>query len=279
MGNIAFSWYGGKYSHLDWLLPLLPKTNAYCEPFGGSAAVLLNKEPCGVETYNDLDGEIVNFFNVLRNKKDELITILELSPYSREEFANAIVDNKELTDVEMARRFYIKARQSFNSSVGALSQGDWAFSKTDRTGNKSKRVSSWLNSFDKLEAVALRLRMVQLENDYAIPVIKRYDSEETLFYCDPPYPFESRTRDTQKYAHEMTEAEHRELAECLREVKGMVALSGYQCELMNELYGDWNRHDVEAKLLPSSSGAIKRSESLWTNYDPRDYTINQIKLI
>lgn len=70
---IAFGWYGGKYSHLDWLLPLLPQTIHYCEPFGGSAAVLINRLPSPVETYNDLDGEVVNFFRVLREKKEALI--------------------------------------------------------------------------------------------------------------------------------------------------------------------------------------------------------------
>src|SRR5438105_3056437 len=70
---IAFGWYGGKYSHLDWLLPLLPKATHYCEPFGGSAAVLINREPSPIETYNDVHGEVVNFFRVLRDQKDALV--------------------------------------------------------------------------------------------------------------------------------------------------------------------------------------------------------------
>jgi len=70
---IAFGWYGGKFSHLDWLLPLLPSYNHYCEPFAGSGAVLLNRDPSPIETYNDLDGETVNFFRVLRDRKEELI--------------------------------------------------------------------------------------------------------------------------------------------------------------------------------------------------------------
>ena len=81
--SIAFGWYGGKYSHLDWLLPLLPECHHYCEPFGGSAAVLLNREPSPVETYNDMDGEVTNFFRVLRNSKDELIESIGLTPFSR----------------------------------------------------------------------------------------------------------------------------------------------------------------------------------------------------
>jgi hypothetical protein len=79
---IAFGWYGGKYSHLDWLLPLLPRTHHFCEPYGGSAAVLINREPSPVETYNDLDGDVVNFFRVLRDKKDELIEKIGLTPFS-----------------------------------------------------------------------------------------------------------------------------------------------------------------------------------------------------
>lgn len=81
---IAFGWYGGKFNHLNWLLPLLPKTQHYCEPYGGSAAVLLNRKPSSVETYNDIDGEVVNFFNVLRNEPEKLIKAIGLTPFSRE---------------------------------------------------------------------------------------------------------------------------------------------------------------------------------------------------
>jgi DNA adenine methylase len=109
---IAFGWYGGKYSHLDWLLPLLSKTTHYCEPFGGSAAVLINKEPSPVETYNDIDGELVNFFRVLRDEKNELIRAITFTPFSRREFELAISQRtKELSNLERARRFFVRARQ------------------------------------------------------------------------------------------------------------------------------------------------------------------------
>src|SRR5665213_893385 len=88
--RIAFGWYGGKFSHLDWLLPLLPKCHHYCEPFAGSGAVLINKEPSSVETYNDIDGEVVNFFKTLRDKNEELIKAISLTPFSREEYNLAI---------------------------------------------------------------------------------------------------------------------------------------------------------------------------------------------
>src|SRR5437763_16863792 len=80
--RIAFGWYGGKFSHLDWLLPLLPACHHYCEPFAGSAAVLLNREPAPVETYNDIDGEVVNFFRVLRHQKERLAELTGVTPFS-----------------------------------------------------------------------------------------------------------------------------------------------------------------------------------------------------
>ena len=88
--RIVFGWYGGKFSHLDWLLPLLPRGHHYCEPFSGSAAVLLNREPSPVETYNDIDGDVVNFFRVLRDRGEALVRAIGLTPFSREEFHKAI---------------------------------------------------------------------------------------------------------------------------------------------------------------------------------------------
>src|SRR5213082_3031228 len=104
---IAFGWYGGKYSHLDWLLPLLPQCHHYCEPFGGSAAVLLNREPSPVESYNDIDGEVVNFFSALREHKQDLIDAIMLTPFSRDELTRACREaTANLDPLERARRFY-----------------------------------------------------------------------------------------------------------------------------------------------------------------------------
>ncbi|MCY7337676.1 MAG: DNA adenine methylase [Chamaesiphon sp.] len=83
--SIAFGWYGGKYSHLDWLLPLLPPSQHFCDVFGGSAAVIINRPPSPVETYNDIHSEVVNFFRVLRDQKEPLIEAIGLTPFSREE--------------------------------------------------------------------------------------------------------------------------------------------------------------------------------------------------
>ena len=202
---IAFGWYGGKFSHLDWLLPLLPQTKHYCEPFGGSAAVLLNREPSPVETYNDLDGEVVNFFRVLRTQKDALIEAIGLTPFSREEFELAISpNNQELSDLERARRFFVRARQVRTGLAQTASTGRWAHCLLTSRAGMAGAVSRWLGSVEGLPEIAQRLLRVQIEHDPAIEVIKRYDSEETLFYLDPPYPHDSRG-DSKAYAYEMTD--------------------------------------------------------------------------
>src|SRR5438132_11001377 len=110
---IPFGWYGGKFSHLAWLLPLLPACHHYCEPFAGSAAVLLNRHPSPVETYNDIDGEVVNFFRVLGDHRDQTLQAIALTPFSRQEFFEAIAGNGgRPSELERARRFYIRARQA-----------------------------------------------------------------------------------------------------------------------------------------------------------------------
>ncbi len=150
---IAFGWYGGKYSHLDWLLPLLPACHHYCEPFAGSAAVLLNREPSAIETYNDLDGEVCNFFRVLRGQKEELAETVGLTPFSREEFAIACEIDSTLTPLERARRFYVRARQVRTGLAQTASVGRWANCKDTSRAGMSGVVSRWLGGVNMLPNV------------------------------------------------------------------------------------------------------------------------------
>lgn len=270
---IAFGWYGGKYSHLDWLLPLLPEATHYCEPFGGSAAVLINRPPSPVETYNDIYGDVVNFFRVLRDQKEALVEAIGLTPFSRAEFEAAIATpSAEISELERARRFYILARQVRTGLAQKASSGRWAHCKLTSRAGMAGAVSRWLGAVEDLPLIAQRLLRVQIENEPALKVIERYDSEETLFYCDPPYPHASRG-DANAYVNEMTDEQHRELAATLRSVKGKVAISGYSCALMDELYGDWRR--TESKERVTHSVKTLRTEVLWTNYDVQEKTERQ----
>ncbi len=264
---IAFGWYGGKFSHLAWLLPLLPHCHHYCEPFAGSGAVLLNRPPSPVETYNDLDGEVVNFFRTLRDERERLVEAVGLTPFSREEFARACVLDPSLPPLERARRFYVRARQVRTGLAQTASLGRWANCKATSRAGMSGVVSRWLGGVDALPDIARRLLRVQIENRPALDVIRLYDSPETLFYCDPPYVHATRG-DPSAYGHEMTDREHRELAAVLNAVAGRVALSNYPCALMDELYPSrrWRKSVRPEKTIHSTKGA--RAEALWTNYEP-----------
>jgi len=268
---IAFGWYGGKFSHLDWLLPLLPSCKHYCEPFAGSGAVLLNRAPSPVETYNDLDGEAVNFFRVLRDKKEELIQAILLTPFSREEFALACNLDPNLSDMERARRFYVRARQVRTGLAQKASIGRWANCRNTSRAGMSGVVSRWLGSVEHLPWIAERLLRVQFENRPAVDVIALYDSHETLFYCDPPYIHNTRG-DKNAYGNEMTDKDHCNLADVLNAANGKVAISNYQCELMDKLYHKpkWSKCAAPAKTNHATKG--KRVEVLWTNYDPKEFS-------
>lgn len=266
---IAFGWYGGKFSHLNWLLPLLPACQHYCEPFAGSGAVLLNREPSQAETYNDLDCEVVNFFRVLRDRPEELIRGISLTPFSRNEYHLALDGStSENSDVERARRFYVKARQTRCGLAQTASLGRWANCKSASSRGMSGSVSRWLGGVEGLPEIAQRLMQVQLENAPAVEVIRRYDSPRTLFYCDPPYLHATRG-DTRAYRFEMNEDQYREFAEAVNECKGMVAVSGYDHPLMDEMFKPirWFKTQGSAKTIHSTKA--KRTEVLWTNYPIR----------
>ena len=265
---IPFGWYGGKFSHLDWLLPLLPNCHHYCEPFAGSGAVLLNRDPSPVETYNDLDGEVVNFFRVLREQKEILIESIGLTPFSREEFALACEIAPELAPLERARRFYVRARQVRTGLAQTASVGRWANCKNTSRAGMSGVVSRWLGAVEDLPQVAERLLRVQIENRPAIEAIRLYDSPETLFYCDPPYLHSTRG-DSKAYGFEMTNENHQELAEVLNAVQGMVAVSNYQADILDHFFPapKWFKTIGAARTVHSTKD--KRVEVLWTNYNPK----------
>ena len=270
---IVFGWYGGKFSHLDWLLPLLPMTPYYCEPFAGSGAVLLNRPPAGVETYNDLDGEVVNFFKALRDQSEALQKAMALTPFSREEFARACRLEPDLPPLERARRFYVRARQVRTGLAQTASVGRWANCTNTIRAGMSGVVSRWLGAVEQLPEIALRLMRVQIENRPAVDCIRLYDSADTLHYCDPPYVHETRG-DSKAYAYEMTNEQHAELADALSAAKGKVALSNYDCPLMDKLYPPKRWRKLHFERTNHSTKDI-RTETLWMNYDPSDVKANR----
>lgn len=262
--RIVFGWYGGKFNHLGWLLPLLPAAHHYCEPFSGAASVLINRAPAPVETYNDIDGEVVNFFRVLRDDFAALERAIGLTPFAREEFHLAVAGSVEgVTPLERARRFYVRARQARTGLAQTATLGRWANCRNTSRAGMSGVVSRWLGGIKALEEIALRLLRVQIENRPALDVIRLYDDDTTLFYCDPPYLHSARG-DSHAYGFEMDQAEHADLAQQLATCRGKVALSGYRCDAMDTWYAGWRRFDAAARQCHSIKKV--RYECVWMNY-------------
>ena len=262
--RIAFGWYGGKFSHLDFILPHIPSdASHFCDVYGGSAAVLINLPPYPAETYNDLDSELVNFFRTLRNQGSRLIKAISLTPFSREELIRACEPAKNLSRLERARRFYVRARQTRTGLAQKSSEGRWAHCVLTSRAGMSGAVSRWLGSIDGLPEIVQRLQRVQIENAPALDVIRRYDTEETVFYLDPPYVHSTRG-DVSSYGYEMTDDQHAALGEVLRGIRGRAVLSGYRTDLYDDIFRGWKRVDAPERLC--NSVRKPRRESLWLNF-------------
>ena len=124
--------------------------------------MLLNRVPAKIETYNDLDGEVVNFFRVLREDSEGLIRAIALTPFSREEFYIAITDHHDaLTPRERARRFYVRARQARTGLAQTATLGRWANCKNTSRAGMSGVVSRWFGGIGALSEIAERLRMLR----------------------------------------------------------------------------------------------------------------------
>jgi DNA adenine methylase len=260
-------YHGGKWKLAPWIIANMPEHRIYTETFGGAASILLRKPRCYAEVYNDLDGEVVNLFRVVRESGGRLQNALRLTPYARTEYLLAWEPSDD--PLEQARRTVIRAYMGFGSAAvtktrAPLSKGREGLALTGFRGNSNRSGTTpshdWANYPEALTAIILRLQGVVIENRPATQVIASHDSIETLHYLDPPYV--SSTRDAGgDYRHEMTDEDHAELAESLHGVRGMVMLSGYASGLYSELYKGWH---LEEKCA-YADGARGRVECLWMN--------------
>ena len=250
------TWHGGKSKLSAKIVGYFPEHQTYVEPFGGSAAVLLAKEPSKVEVYNDLNGELVNLFQVLRNASmyRKLRRALDHTRYARAEF----LLSKEPTDdpLESARRFIVRQRQS----RGGLGER-WSYCVGDSRGGMSSVVARWQTGLDQLPSVHERFRHVQIEREDWRIILTRYNGRKTLFYIDPPYLPETRTGG--EYQHELSVLDHRELVARILASRSMVALSGYANDTYKPLeIAGWRRTDFEVPAY-SSDKRTRRTECLW----------------
>ena len=252
----ALNYFGSKSKLAPQIVEHFPAHRTYCEPFGGSAAVLFAKDPAEVEVFNDIDQELVNFFRVVRDPKmcAKLHAAAHNTMYARTEFA--LAKQKSNDPVEAARRFIVRHRMSF----GGMGQ-DFAFSVGTSRKGMAAAIRRWRWGVESLPAIHERCQNVQIECADWRTVMSRYDSIDTLFYLDPPYVPDTRVAG--KYRHEITENDHRKLVACLISLRGMVVLSGYAHPTYKPLErAGWARMDYPT-CTHGRGSLTRRVECLW----------------
>ncbi len=244
---------GAKWRIADWIIEHFPPHKVYVEPFFGSGAVFFRKQPAYIETINDRDGNIVNLFRVCRERPQELAALIELTPFARDEFQYCYEPSTD--PVEQARRTLVRYHQSFGTSNS--SKNSW---RNVQTYGGPRCATMWNHLPNTIQLCCDRLKDAQIENIDAIELIKRYDDENTLIYCDPPYLRNLRKRDM--YKIEMSEAQHIELLKVLKRSRSKIVLSGYDSELYNDMLSDWNT----AEKKTTAQMGLHRTEKIWMNY-------------
>lgn len=253
--NAILKYPGAKWRIAKWIIEHIPEHHSYVEPYFGSGAVFFNKTPSNIETINDIDGDVVNFFRVVKESADELAYKIFMTPYARAEYERSY-EGSEKTDIDKAVAFCIKINMSHGYRCNAKS--GW---KNDVQGReRSYAVQVWNKLPEIIMQAAARLKEVQIEQGSALDIIKRFNHPKCLIYCDPPYLLS--TRKGKQYNIEMSDKDHERLLQVLLESKSKVMLSGYESDLYDYILRGWRK--VEKDNMTQS--LKKRKEILWMNY-------------
>lgn len=251
---------GGKQRVAQAIADLFPPHTHYVEPFCGALSVLLAKTPSRIETINDISGDIVTFWRVLRDRPGDLERVCALTPTARGEYWFVPGPQDQHDDLERARRIWVQLTQGRGARLGH--RGGWRFVHASNGMSLTQYLDGYL---DRIGPCARRLRNVAIDNRDALDVVRIYDAPDTLMYIDPPYLAE--VRHGTQYAHEMaTRDEHEALLDVLTSGVSMFAVSGYGHPLYDEAFAGWERHEFPARAMTGAA----RVEVLWTNFPRMD---------
>ena len=264
-----FPYYGGKQRLARVIAPILPPHNVYIEPFFGGGSMLFAKTPAKYELVNDLDHAVVAFFRVLRERPDDLIRALSLTPVARDEFIAALPDDEQIDDLEVARRFFVRITQG----IGNHGRSTTGFRGLPLKGAGTNVATSTFNALDRFHEIANRLRKVVIENCDALELIAKVTASDALIYVDPPYPKATRNGVSSRgdYRQDMPNmSSHYCLLNILRESPAMVILSGYTHPLYESMLKDWHRYEISttsnmSRSRKNTAATAQRTEILWSS--------------
>ena len=245
---------GSKWNIAEWIIKYFPQHKVYVEPFFGSGSVFFTKRPSYIEVINDIDGDVVNLFKVCREHPDELAQMLELTPYSRDEYNNC--RKIEGDDIERARRTVVRYYQTFGASTSI--NNTW---KCSQTKNSPRNPELWRRLPQVVFEVCDRLKNAHIENCNALDLIAKNNRQETLLYLDPPYLLNLRKH--RLYKNEISDSIHIELLKLIKNSKAQVILSAYDSELYNSELKSWNT----AEINTTAQFGIHRKEKIYFNFD------------
>jgi len=204
-------WVGGKRRLAKDILPLFPKHTCYCEPFAGAGALFFMKEPSKVEVLNDINGELVNLYRVLKYHLVEFVKQFQWSITSRQIFEwEKLTHTDTLTDIQRAARFYYLQKHAYGSKLT---------SRTFGTAATGKPKFNLLRIEEDLSAAHIRLNQVLIERLDWAKCIQKYDRPETLFYLDPLY------WKTEGYGVEFGFDQYEKMAALSRQIEGKMIIS------------------------------------------------------
>ena len=254
--NTHLNYPGSKKRIAPWIIKNMPEHHSYLEPFFGGGAVLFEKDPARIETVNDIDGEVINFFRTIQNpdQREKLCELMAYTPYSREMYDCSF--RKQDDNIARAASFAIRSIQSYG--FRSSDKNGW---KKDVYGREAAyAVRYWNKLPEALQLVGRRLKSVQIENRPALELIRKFNNRGILIYCDPPYVLSTKYK--RMYKYEMTDDEHEELLTTLCDSNSKVMISGYDCALYDKYLKDWRKE----KMVTRAQSCARREETLWMNY-------------
>lgn len=262
--NCVLKYPGSKWRIVDKLVELIPPHHTYLEPYLGSGAVFFRKAPSDIETINDLDWDVVNLFQCIREDSEKLARLIMTTPYSRQMYDDAFKSDPIMEVLSEGNRF-LKACQFLVrcwQGHGFRSNGYKVGWKNDVQGRERMyALWNWYRLPEWVIEIAERLRRVQIECSPAVELMERYDYENVFMYLDPPYLL--GTRSGKQYKHEMSDEEHEEMLQKAIDSKAKIMISGYASEMYDDMLAGWRRKEFRSHAEMGNS----RIEVVWMNYE------------